>query len=234
MARHSKWHKIRNFKGAADARRGAVFTQLARAIAVAAREKGGDPNMNYQLKTAIEKAKAANMPKDNIERAVKRGTGELGSEALETLLYEGYGPGGAAVLVESLTDNRSRTAPNMKRLFSKHGGNLGGSGSVAWMFERKGVIRVRGKADELALIDAGADDVKKTEDGFEVTVPFEELQAAKERIEKAGFEAGGDAVEYLAKETVPFDAEKHSGLETLLESLEDDEDVQATYTNVEL
>lgn len=137
MSKHSKWSKVKNYKGAVDAKRSAVFTKLGRGITVASREGGGDPSFNFRLRTAIDLALAANMPKDNIERAVKKGTGEIAGEKIETVLYEGFGPGGVAVLVEALTDNRHRTSGNLKFIFSSHGGNLGGSGSVQWQFERK-------------------------------------------------------------------------------------------------
>lgn len=240
MSGHSKWHKIRSQKGATDARRSAVFTQLARAITVAAREKGGDPSMNYQLKAAVEKAKTANVPKDNIERAIKKGTGELESEVIEEIVYEGFGPGGAAVIVESVTDNRNRTAADVKHLFSRHGGNLGGSGSVGWMFERKGVIRIpkasfgsKGIDDvELEAIEAGADDVLREDEGLVVHTRMEDLQAVEERLSESGYgtESG---LEYVPKDRVTPDA-SHAGLEALLDALDGHQDVQATYTNVDL
>lgn len=241
MSGHSKWHKIRSQKGATDAKRGALFTQLARAITIAAREKGGDPAMNYQLKAAIEKAKAGNVPKDNIERAIKKGTGELESEALEEVVYEGYGPGGSAVLVESLTDNRNRTSADIKHLFSKYGGNLGGSGSVGWMFERLGVIRIEseslaGKDEdevELQMIECGAHDVRRDADGLTVFTKMEDLQAVEECIASSGFETESE-LEYHPKDPVVFDETQHGKLPEFLEALEDNEDVQTTFTNVEV
>lgn len=240
MSGHSKWHKIRSQKGAADAKRGAMFTQLARAITVAAREKGGDPSMNYQLKAAIEKAKAGNVPKDNIERAIKKGTGEIESETIEEILYEGYAPGGAAVLVESLSDNRNRTASDIKHLFSKHGGNLGGPGSVAWMFERKGVIFIANESlegkdldeVELELIDAGAEDVKREEEGIVVVTAMEELQNVQEKVESAGFKAESSELEYIPKDSVAFDETQYGKLGKFIDTLEEHQDVKATYTNV--
>ena len=239
MSGHSKWHKIRSQKGATDAKRGAMFTQLSRAITVAAKEKGGDPAMNHQLKTAIEKAKAGNVPKDNIERAIKKGTGELESEALEEIVYEGYGPGGSAIIVESLTDNRNRTAADIKHLFSKHGGNLGGSGAVGWMFDRLGVIRIgsdqlSGKdmdAVELRMIECGADDVRADESGITVLTKMGDLQTVEECVNRAGF-ASESGLEYLPKDPVAHDASQHGNLEELLEALEDNQDVQSTFTNV--
>lgn len=242
MSGHSKWHKIRSQKGATDAKRSAMFTQLARAITVAARDKGGDPAMNYQLKAAIDKAKAANVPKDNIERAIKKGTGELESEAIEEIVYEGYGPGGAAVIVESMTDNRNRTAADVKHLFSKHGGNLGGSGAVGWMFERMGVIRIgtealAGKDAEevqLEMIECGAEDVKKADEGLVIITKMEDLQTVEECIVKAGYAEPESGLEYLPKDPVPFDESQHGKLETFLEALEEHQDVQETFTNVDL
>lgn len=241
MSGHSKWSKIKNQKGANDAKRGAIFTQLARAITVAAREKGGDPAMNHSLKHAIDKAKAGNVPKDNIERAIKKGTGEIESEILEEIVYEGYGPGGSAVLVESLTDNRNRTSADIRHLFSKYGGNLGGSGSVGWMFERKGVIRIEKKAlvgkdadeVELEMIECGADDVHLETEGLVVFTRMEGLQDVEECINKAEFETESE-LEYIPKDVVPYDTEQHKKLEVFLEALDDNQDVQATFTNIDL
>src|ERR671918_2498987 len=166
MSGHSKWSSIKHRKAAADAKRGQLFTKLARAITVAAREGGGDPEANYTLGAAIEKAKGYSMPKDNIQRAIDRGTGAGGAdEAIERVVYEGYGPGGAAILVEALTDNRNRTSAEVRHAFTKHGGNLGEPGSVAWIFERRGVVVVDGdrygEDDLIAAIDAGAEDVQQ-------------------------------------------------------------------------
>jgi len=242
MSGHSKWNTIKNKKGAADAKRGAIFTQLARAITVAAREKGGDPAMNHQLKAAVDKAKSANVPKDNIERAIKKGTGEIESEVLEEIVYEGYGPGGAAIIVEALTDNRNRTASDIKHVFSKHGGNLGGSGAVAWMFERKGLIFIsaetlQGKEldeVELELIDMGAEDVKREEEGFVVVTPMEKLQNVQEQIEAAGYKVESGSLEYVAKEQIGYDESQRGKLLKFIDALEESQDVQATYANVDL
>lgn len=239
MGRH--WQNIKLSKGKLDAQRGARFTQASRAITLAAREKGGDPEMNTALRIAIEKAKAVNMPKDNIERAIKRGTGELAGDVIERLTYEGYGPGGAAVLVEAATDNRNRTAGEIRHLFSKHGGNLGQDGSVAWMFERKGILLVPAPAlegkdpdeTELALIDAGAEDVRREEGGLLVIVPPESLQASRDAVLAAGFPVESAEFGYLPKDRVPL-APAHEGLEELLDALEENEDIQAVHTNVDL
>ncbi len=173
MSGHSKWHSIKHKKGAVDAKRGKLFTRLTRAIIAAAREGGGNPDMNSALANAIEKAKAANMPNDNIQRAIKRGTGELEGASYEHVLYEGYGPAGVAVMVEALTDNRNRTAADVRNIFSRAGGNLAGSGAVAWMFDKKGVVLVPKdnlEEDELLAIvlDAGAEDVRTEDDQYEI------------------------------------------------------------------
>lgn len=240
MSKHSKWSKVKHYKGAADAKRAAIFTRLARVITVAAREGGGDPNFNFKLRSAIDQALAANLPKDNIDRAVKKGTGEIASARIEEVLYEGYGPGGVAVLVEALTDNRNRTSANIKHIFSTHGGNLAGVGAVQWMFERKGVIRLKpGKAVddniELALIDAGADDISKDEDGgTAVTCPPDALAKVREAAERLGFGVASAGFEWNAKETnVAFDAAAREKLESLLEALDENEDVGAIYYNLE-
>lgn len=241
MSGHSKWSKIKNQKGANDAKRGAIFTQLARAITIAARDKGGDPAMNFQLKAAITKAKAGNVPKDNIERAIKKGTGEIESDILEEIVYEGYGPGGCAVIVESLTDNRNRTSADVRHIFSKYGGNLGGSGSVGFMFERLGVIRIEksaleGKnADdvEMEMIECGAEDVRTEEEGILVMTKMADLQAVEECIGKLGYEMES-SLEYLPKDTLAFDEGSHAKLEIFLEMMDDHQDVQATSINVDL
>jgi YebC/PmpR family DNA-binding regulatory protein len=237
MSGHSKWSTIKHKKGAADAKRAAVFTKLAKAITVAAKD-GPDPDFNYRLRTAMDAALAANMTKDAVDRAVKRGAGGGESDQIEEVIYEGYGPGGVAVLVEALTDNRNRTSPNIKHIFGKYGGNLGGSGSVQWMFERQGVVRCEGNdvddETELALIDAGADDID-TEDGtLVVSGPVEKLQDLQKAAENAGLKVSGAGLEWVAKETAALDESKRSQLEKLFEALDDDEDVQAIYYNVDL
>nr|MDQ3724350.1 YebC/PmpR family DNA-binding transcriptional regulator [Actinomycetota bacterium] len=192
MSGHSKWHSIKHKKGAADAKRGKLFSKLARAITVAARDGGGDPGHNPTLATAIQKAKDASMPKDKIQKAIDVGTG-AGSDgaAIERIVYEGYGPAGVAVLVEALTDNRNRTASDVRHLFSKHGGNLGTSGAVSWLFERRGVVVVDvDAADEdelmLAAADGGADDVERDGSVFQVSTPPEQLASVRSAVEAAG------------------------------------------------
>lgn len=240
MGRH--WQNIKLGKGKSDAQRAAKFTQLGRAIMMAAKEKGGDPDMNAKLYAAIEKAKEAFMPKDNIERAIKKGTGELEAEQLEELLYEGYGPGGAAVLVECLTDNRNRTATNIKTIFSRNGGNLGGSGSVAWMFERKGVINVAADAlegkdqdeAELSMIEAGAEDIRRHDGNWMVITSYNDFPEVRAKIEKAGFKAASADLEYVAKEAFPMADDQKQALSDFMDALEEDEDVKTVHTNADL
>lgn len=240
MGRH--WQNIKLGKGKADAQRAAKFTQLGRAITMAAKEKGGDPDMNAKLYTAIEKAKEAFMPKDNIERAIKKGTGELEAEQLEELLYEGYGPGGAAILVECVTDNRNRSATNVKTIFSRNGGNMGATGAVAWMFERKGVISIPAEAlegkdpdeVELQLIEAGAEDVRREDGGWSVITSFAGLAEARENVAKTGLKIAAAEPEYVAKETLALPDDKKQELADLLDALESDEDVKSVFTNAAL
>src|SRR5688572_21998637 len=190
MAGHSKWASIKHKKAATDAKRGKLFTKLARAITVAAREGGGDPAGNHTLAAAIEKARGYSMPKDNIQRAIDRGTGEGGAGAIERVVYEGYGPGGAAVLVDALTDNRNRTGAEVRNIFDKQGGSLGEPGSVAWQFEKKGVILVDAERfsedDLMPAIDAGAEDVAPEDDVFKVTTAPTELAGVSAALEEAG------------------------------------------------
>jgi YebC/PmpR family DNA-binding regulatory protein len=240
MGRH--WQNIKLGKGKSDAQRAAKFTQLGRAIMMAAKEKGGDPDMNAKLYTAIEKAKESFMPKDNIERAIKKGTGELESEVLEELLYEGYGPGGAAVLVECLTDNRNRTATNVKTIFSRNGGTLGNTGAVAWMFERKGVLHfsceaIEGKDPdevELQMIEAGADDIRRHPDGWMVITSYNDFPEVRGKIEKAGFKAASADLEYVAKDAFPMADDQKQALSDFMDLLEEDEDVKTVHTNGDL
>jgi YebC/PmpR family DNA-binding regulatory protein len=240
MGRH--WQNIKLGKGKADAQRAAKFTQLGRAITMAAKEKGGDPDMNAKLFTAIEKAKEAFMPKENIERAIKKGTGELVAEAIEELQYEGYGPGSAAILVETVTDNRNRTIGNVKNVFSKNGGNLGATGSVAWMFEHKGVISLANEAlekrdadqTELELIEAGAEDIKREDGGWSVITSYNDLPTVREKIAKLGIAVAAAEHEHLPKDAIKIPEDQKEGLQELIDALEADEDVKAVYTNASL
>ncbi len=240
MSRH--WHNIKDGKAKLDNKRAAKFTVYARMITMAAKEKGGDPNMNPTLRAIIDKAKEQFTPRDVIERAIKKGTGELESEAIEQLTYEGYGPGGAAVLVETVTDNRNRTAGNVKSYFNKGGGALGAQNSVAWMFDKKGVITIPkesydGKdADEVALqlVDLGADDVLTETEGLTAYTAPEQVQKAKEAIEAAGYKTASAEAELIAKDPQAYDPARHGDLQKLIDMLEADEDVNNVYTNVAL
>lgn len=238
MAGHSKWANIRHKKQKEDAKRGKIFTKLARQITVAAREGGGDPNSNFRLRLAIDMARSHNMPNDNIERAIKRGTGELEGSAYEEFVYEGYGPGGVAILLEVMTDNRNRTASDVRHLFSKNGGNLGESGCVAWMFETKGQILVEADGvdeDEiiLAALEAGAEDVELVDDLFEVVTAPEALRDVQSALSEAGYTITEAGVRRLPTTTVNVNAEEGERLIALIEALEDHDDIQQVYANAE-
>jgi YebC/PmpR family DNA-binding regulatory protein len=241
MSGHSKWSSIKHKKGAADARRGKLFSKLSRAIIVAAREGGPDPAGNLALQNAIEKARSYSMPKDNIERAIARGSGaEADAQAFETVVYEGYGPSGVAVIVEALTDNRNRTASDVRHLFAKHDGNLGGSGAVAWLFERSGIVLVDAESvDEddltLAAAEGGADDVRRDGSSFEVVAPPESLSAVREAIEQAGIEVQSAGLTMVPKTTVEV-AEEGTAKKILrlVDALEENDDVQDVYANFDI
>jgi YebC/PmpR family DNA-binding regulatory protein len=242
MSGHSKWSSIKHKKGAADAKRGKLFSKLSRAIIVAAREGGPDPEGNATLATAIQKARDNSMPKDNIERAIARGAGAGGDgdAAYETVTYEGYGPSGVAVFVEALTDNRNRTAAEVRHIFTKHEGNLGTSGSVAWLFERKGVVIVpAGIVDEddlvMAAADAGAEDVELEGSSFQVTSPPDGLAAVREALESAGVTYESAELTMLPKTTVAVENESSAKkLLHLMDALEENDDVQAVYANFDI
>jgi YebC/PmpR family DNA-binding regulatory protein len=238
---HSKWSSIKHKKGAADAKRGKLFSKLARALIVAAREGGADPAANLALQNAIEKARSYSMPKENIERAIARGSGaDTDAESFETVVYEGYGPNGVAILVEALTDNRNRTAADVRAAFAKHDGNLGGSGAVAWLFERRGVILVdadRFDEDELTLAAAegGADDVELEGSSFQVMCTPESLSAVRQAIEDAGIEVDSAELTMVPKTTVNLDDE-NAAKKTLrlIDALEESDDVQEVYSNFDI
>jgi YebC/PmpR family DNA-binding regulatory protein len=238
---HSKWSTIKHKKGAADARRGKLFSKLSRAIMVAAKEGGADPGSNLALQNAIEKARSYSMPKDNIERAIAKGTGEgTDGASFETVVYEGYGPEGVAVIVEALTDNRNRTASDVRHLFSKHGGNLGATGAVAWQFERRGVVLVAAEGvDEdglvLAAADAGADDVERDGETFVVSSTPDDLMQVREALEAAGFTLESVGLQMVPKTTVAI-AEESTAKQVvrLVEGLEDNDDVQDVYANFDI
>ncbi len=241
MSGHSKWSSIKHKKGAADAKRGKLFSKLSRAIIVAAREGGADPAANLALQNAIEKARSYSMPKDNIERAIAKGSGaDTEGTSFDTVVYEGYGPDGVAVLVEALTDNRNRTASDVRHAFSKHGGNLGTTGAVAWQFERRGVVlAVADGADEeellLAAADAGADDVELDGSSFVISTPPEALTAVREAVEAAGFTVESAELAMVPKATVEISDEAIARkVLRLVEGLEESDDVQDVYVNVDI
>ncbi|HZO48772.1 MAG TPA: YebC/PmpR family DNA-binding transcriptional regulator [Gaiellaceae bacterium] len=241
MSGHSKWSTIKHKKGAADARRGKLFSKLSRAIIVAAKEGGPDPAGNLALQNAIEKARSYSMPKDTIERAIAKGAGEgTDGSAFETVVYEGYGPEGVAVIVEALTDNRNRTASEVRHLFTKHGGNLGTTGAVAWQFERRGVVLVSADGvdeDELVLAaaEAGAEDVELDGSSFQVTTAPDELAAVRQALEAAGFAVESAELSLVPKTTVAIaDEAVARQVVRLIESLEDNDDVQDVYANFDI
>jgi len=241
LSGHSKWSSIKHKKGAADAKRGKLFSKLSRSIIVAAKEGGGDPSANLALQNAIDKAKSYSMPKDNIERAIAKGAGDgTDGAAFESIVYEGYGVEGVAVIVEALTDNRNRTASDVRHTFDKFGGNLGTTGAVAWQFERRGVVIVSAAGvdeDELflAAADAGADDVEQDGDVFQVTSAPENLAAMRGAIQAAGFTIESAELSMLPKTTVAVEDEgKAKQLMRLIDALEDNDDVQEVYANFDI
>ena len=240
MSGHSKWSTIKRAKGITDAKRGALFTKVAREISVAARQGGGDPDANYRLRLAIEKARAVNMPADNIKRTVDKATGSGDADQFEEIVYEGYGPGGIAVLVETQTDNKNRTAADVRSMFVKSGGQLAGSGAVAWQFEPRGLIsvpRAELDADDIALaaIDAGADDVDTSdEDTIEIYTTPGDLQAVRQALEAAGIKVESAESAMIAKQTVELDSGKARSALRLIELLEDLDDVQRVTANFDI
>ena len=241
MSGHSKWSSIKHKKGAADAKRGKLFSKLSRAIIVAAKEGGGDPTNNLALQNAIEKARSYSMPKDNIDRAIAKGSGaDADASTFETVVYEGYGPSGVAVIVEALTDNRNRTAADVRHMFAKHGGNLGATGAVAWQFERRGVVVVPGEGvdeEELLLVaaDGGADDIERDGDVFQVTSAPESLSAVRQAIESAGFTVDSAELMLVPKTTVAVEEEaKARQVMRLIDALEENDDVQDVYANFDI
>jgi YebC/PmpR family DNA-binding regulatory protein len=239
MSGHSKWSSIKHKKAATDAKRGKIFTKLIKEITVAARTGGGDADTNPRLRTAILAAKSENMPKDNIGRAVKKGTGELEGVNYEESIYEGYGPGGAAVLIESLSDNKNRTVADIRYIFSKSGGNMGENGCVAWMFDKKGYIAVENKAvDEEALmdaaLDAGAEDIREDNSNFEVITAPEDFEAVKAAIDSASIPYMVAEVTMLPQSTTFLNGKEAEQMVRLMEALEDCDDVQKVYTNADI
>jgi YebC/PmpR family DNA-binding regulatory protein len=239
MSGHSRWSQIKRKKGKADVQRGKLFSKILREITVAAKHGGGDPKANMRLKAAIESAKEANMPQDNIKRAVQKGTGELPGEQYEEMTYEGYAPGGVAIMIEVLTDNRNRTAPEIRHTFEKYGGNLAASGAVAWMFERTGLIQVDAeKISEDALLDkaldAGATDLKRVEKAFEITTAPAQMEAVREALQKAKVPVLEGEVTYVPQSTVRVEGKDATSVVHLIEALEELDDVQSVYANYDI
>lgn len=239
MSGHSHWAGIKHKKAANDAKRGKLWSKLARAIMTAARSGGGDPKMNLTLLYAIEKAKEANMPKDTIERAILKGTGELGVNQFESVQYEGYGPGGAAVLVDGSTDNRNRTTPLVRKAFERHSGNMGTSGCVGWMFERKGffVINLGGRSEEEVFemaVDAGAEDFQPSGESYELTCPVESFAKVRDALKASGIQIESSEITMVPKSYVQLDEKEGRKMLALVEELEDIEDVDHVYSNFDL
>ena len=241
MSGHSKWHNIQAKKGKADAARGAVFTKIGREIAIAVRDGGANPESNGKLRDIIAKAKANNMPNDNIQRSIKKASGELSNVTYEQITYEGYAPGGVAVIVDTITDNRNRTVSDVRHCFAKNGGNLGNSGSVAFMFDEKGVLVVERKPgmdeDEMMMmaLDAGAEDMKADEDAFEIYTSPADFSAVREALEQQGLTFLSAEVDKIPQNTVAIDdPEVLKSIQKLLEMLDDNDDVQNVFHNAEL
>lgn len=238
MSGHSKWHSIKHKKGAADAKRGKIFTRLIREITVAARDGGGDPDMNPRLRKAVSDAKAANMPNDNIDRAIKRGTGELEGVSYDEITYEAYGPGGVAILIEAMTDNRNRTVAELRHLLSKHNGNLGESGSVSWMFDRKGYIVVgkAGRSEEELFdlaIDAGAEDLKEDDGNFEIITDQDSFEAVREEITGAGIVPEVAEISMIPQNYVKLEGPEAQQMLRLFDAIDDHDDVQNVFSNLD-
>lgn len=239
MSGHSKWATTKRKKAAIDAKRGKMFTKLIKEITIAAREGGGDPNGNPRLRLAVDNAKSANMPQDNIERAIKKATGELEGTTYVELTYEGYGPAGVAVLVEVATDNKNRTVAEVRHLFSRSGGSLGESGSVAWMFDKKGVITLPKQnktEDEIMeiILDAGAEDLQTEEEIFVVQTPVESFETVRKALLEKDLTIENASLEWIAKNSINVSGEDAEKVVKLLESLEDSDDVQNVYSNADI
>lgn len=238
MSGHSKWHSIKHQKAAADAKRGAAFTKLANAVALAAKKGGADPETNFSLRLAIQKAKAANMPAANIERSIKRGSGQLGGDQIEEITYEGYGPGGAAIIIETATDNRNRTGPDVRTALGKSGGRMADAGSVAFQFDHKGVIRLQPQDTEIATLDAieaGADDVEVDDDEVVVYTLANQLNAVQTKLTEGGYEVKSAELAYVPKITIVIEDEKAARqLLRLMDALDEMDDVTATHANFDL
>jgi YebC/PmpR family DNA-binding regulatory protein len=239
MSGHSKWSTIKRKKGKADAARGKMFTKLIKELTVAARDGGGDREGNPRLRSAIQAAKAANMPAANIEKAIKKGTGELPGVSYDQVSYEGYGPGGVAVLVETLTDNKNRAVSEIRHIFTRHGGNLGEVGCVGWMFERRGIIQVdKGKAEEDQVLEvaleAGALDMSTEEDYFEIVTPFEKFDAVKKSLDEKSVPAAQAELTMIPQTNIKLEGKQAEQMLKLMEDLEDHDDVQKVYANFDI
>jgi YebC/PmpR family DNA-binding regulatory protein len=238
MSGHSKWSTIKRKKGAADAKRGKMFTKLIKEITIAAREGGGDPAANPRLRLAVDNAKSSNMPADNIERAIKKATGELEGVTYHELIYEGYGPGGVAILVEVATDNKNRSVADVRHLFSKYNGSLGETGSVAWMFDRKGIISLpgEGKTEEEIMnivLENGGEDLQFEDDYFEVQTDLETFEPVRRALDSAEISIENASLQWIAKNTVKVSGEDAEKVIKLIEAMEDSDDVQSVYSNVD-
>ncbi|MGE5350681.1 MAG: YebC/PmpR family DNA-binding transcriptional regulator [Acidobacteriota bacterium] len=239
MSGHSKWATIKRKKGALDAKRGKLFTKLIKELTIAAREGGGDPAGNPRLRLAVDNAKAANMPADNIDRAIKKATGELEGVNYVEMMYEGYAPGGVAVLVEVATDNKNRTVAEVRHLFSKGGGNMGESGSVAWMFDRKGVITIpkQGKSEDDMMeivLEAGADDLQTEDEYFSVQTAIENFEPVRKALAEKNIQIENASLQWVAKNLIAVTGEDAEKVMKLVENLEDNDDVQNVYTNADI
>jgi YebC/PmpR family DNA-binding regulatory protein len=239
MSGHNKWSSIKHKKGAADARRGKIFSKIIKEITVAARMGGGDIDANPRLRTAINAAKTENMPKDNIERAIKKGTGELEGASYEEFVYEGYGPGGAAVMITALTDNKNRTVADVRHIFNKSGGSLGEAGCVSWMFDKKGVISIlKSEAGEEAImeaaLEAGADDVKDAQDAWDVITEPSEFEQVRQAVEDAKIAIESAEITMLPHTLLALAGKEAEQMVRLLQALEDSDDVQNVYTNADI
>lgn len=240
MSGHSKWSTIKRAKAVTDQRRGNVFTKLSNNITIAAKQGGGDPDMNFKLRLAMDKAKTANMPNDNIERAVKRGTGELKDVILEQVVYEAFGPNGVAIIIVATTDNKNRTAGQIRSILTKHQGNLGNTGSVMWMFDQAGIIRILKEnikdkdAFELNIIDQGAEDIEEEEEGFTISSSVQNFKKIKDYIESQNIPFESAEIEMVPKDKTDIDDKTKEKIEKLFGELEDNDDVNEYYTNADI
>ena len=239
MSGHSKWHTIKHKKGAADAKRGKIFTRIIKELTVAARAGGGDPDMNPRLRTIVAEAKSVNMPADNIKRAIRRGTGEEEGVTYDEVTYEGYGPGGAAVMVDTLTDNRNRTVGEIRHIFGKHGGNLGEANSVGWMFDKKGMIVVdKSKSDEETLmaiaLEAGADDMSDEDASWEIVTPVDAFQKVVDAVKAAGIEPDSAQIAMIPQNYVKLEGKVAQQMLKLMDALEENDDTKSVWSNFDI